>query len=372
MRVGLAAQDQPKEISCPQCFEINPAGSTFCQLCGAPLSEKGEAVEGSDTEVYRDLAQTNLLRMRGSYKEAIQVCLSILKRYPHNVTAHSLLGDIHAEQGDLEQAAEWYEMALDLSPQAEAERQKLDMIRRQILERETAATDQQLEIPESKPPKTGLFVALSVALILICGVAAYAIGNMAKPKPETPQVNITTGGETNPTTGSTITELPNGSDPDTAHADPSGATKTAGEAILDVMKSTCREKSRYISVVEDARGPSLIVSVRASADDVPEEVAALVADDIFTLFSKYVKVTVRVMVDNSPKLHADAAKAKVLEVREKLNANETMAAHWQEILTDMVKDGQPVEPPPATAGDTTGEAPPSTTGADSATSNNSE
>lgn len=366
--MGLAAQDQPKEISCPQCFEINPAGSTFCQLCGAPLSEKGEAVEGSDTEVYRDLAQTNLLRMRGSYKEAIQVCLSILKRYPHNVTAHSLLGDIYAEQGDLEQAAEWYEMALDLSPQAEAERQKLDMIRRQILERQTAATDQQLEIPESKPPKTGLLVGLIAVAVLVVGTTAYVLGTMMKPKPETPQVNITTGGDTTPSTsGSTINPLPE--DPQNAESeDPTNITRTADEAILEVMKASGKEKGRYISVVEDARGPSLIVSVSASTEDVPEEVAALVADDIFTLFNKYIKVTIRVMVERAPKLTADAVKATVLMVREKLKSNETIAAHWQEVLTDIVKDGQPVTPSNTEPVDeTTG-----STGPDNAGSNSTE
>jgi hypothetical protein len=345
----LAVQGQGKDISCPQCFEINPAGSTFCQLCGAPLGEKGESVEGSDTEVYRELAQTNLLRMRGEYKDAAQVCLSILKRYPHNVTAHALLGDIYAEQGDLEQAAEWYEMALDLSPQAEAERQKLDAIRAKITERQHAATDVQLEIPPAKPAKTGLMITLMAAGILIIGVAAYFMGSAFRDKQakngaiEDPIVVTTTGGGT---TGETPLNVKN--DPG-AEVEP----KSTDDAILDLLKKTGTEKARYSSVIEFSP-EALIVTVTATAEEEPHSIAVLTADDVFANLNKYTKVTTRIRVAGAVVLVADIDRAKLDEIKNALKEGDTLAAHWEEMLTN-IRSAADGEKPADTAGGTTGE-----------------
>lgn len=336
----MAVQGQSKDISCPQCFEINPPGSTFCQLCGAPLSERGETVEGSDTEVYRELAQTNLLRMRGEYKDAAHVCLSILKRYPHNVTAHALLGDIYAEQGDLEQAAEWYEMALDLSPSAEAERAKLAEIRAKIHEREHAATDVQLEIPPAKPPKTGLMITLMALGVLAVGAAAYFLGsnfrnnNAQKAPVETPIV-VTSSGST---AGS-------GNPP----VDQGTRTASTDDAILDLLKKSGQEKDRYTGVVEDSRGPSLFVTVTATPNEDVHTVAVMTADDVFSVFAKYVMVTVRVMVDGTAALVADVERQKLDEVKNGLREGESLAAKWEELLTGIRSedDQQPANDPPS-------------------------
>ena len=77
----MAAQEQNKV--CTKCFEVNDPAATFCIECGAPLSDDPTA-EGSDQEVYREITQANLHRIRGDYKEAIDVCLGILKRFPNN------------------------------------------------------------------------------------------------------------------------------------------------------------------------------------------------------------------------------------------------------------------------------------------------
>ena len=109
----MAVQGRSETTSCPKCFAVVKLGAEFCPECGATLDP---ASGGSDQEVYNDLAKANLLRNRHQMPEAIEVALGILRKYPNNATAHTLLGDIYAELDDLKQAAEWYEMALDLSP----------------------------------------------------------------------------------------------------------------------------------------------------------------------------------------------------------------------------------------------------------------
>jgi RNA polymerase subunit RPABC4/transcription elongation factor Spt4 len=160
----LEAPDRSKPLLlCQRCFAILPDQAEFCAECGAPAVD--EIGEGSDAAVYPELARANLLRMRGEYKLAEDICLSILRKHPNSATANTLLGDICAEKGDLKQAADWYEMALDVTPDSSSDRAKLDSVRRRIKEHETAETAKHLGLPESRP-KVGLFVGGVVVFLL--------------------------------------------------------------------------------------------------------------------------------------------------------------------------------------------------------------
>ena len=60
------------------------------------------------------LTQANLCRIRRQWEEAIEYCITVLRAQPGNQTAHSLLGDIYRDQGKLDDAIQWYRMAVDL------------------------------------------------------------------------------------------------------------------------------------------------------------------------------------------------------------------------------------------------------------------
>ena len=168
----MAAQEPGKV--CPKCFEVNDRGATFCSECGVPLTDEPGA-EGSDPEVYREITEANLHRIRGDYKEAVDSCLGILRRYPNNGTSHTLLGDIYAEKGELEQSAQWYEMALDLRPESEHDSRKLEAVQRRMSEQEAASTAKQLGIPESRP-RTQQYVFVMAILIAVVGVGGFLLG----------------------------------------------------------------------------------------------------------------------------------------------------------------------------------------------------
>lgn len=131
---------------CPKCFANLPDSSVYCMECGARLPQEGVSrdtlyLEGSDPEVYPEIARANLLRMQGKWEEAVDTCIAILRRFPNNETAHALLGDIYADQGNLEEALRWYELAADLNPSNPLYRNKI--------ERLTALQ----RVHESPPPK---------------------------------------------------------------------------------------------------------------------------------------------------------------------------------------------------------------------------
>lgn len=161
-----------------------PKGSDFCAECGAPLDD-APGVGGSDAEVYPELAKANLMRMRKEFKQAEDICLGILRRYPNNASANTLLGDICYERGDLEQAAEWYELALDILPDSAADKAKLTEVRAKLSEKQKAETVETLGITHaSKPP----YVTIAAVVLALCivgvGVAVSLKGNQ-EPKVDT-------------------------------------------------------------------------------------------------------------------------------------------------------------------------------------------
>jgi tetratricopeptide (TPR) repeat protein len=165
--------EEAKRMVCPKCFAEIPDTSVFCLECGARLREDTLDplyAEGSDREVYPDIARANLLRIKGHYEEAVDVCLGILKRYPSNETAHALLGDIYADQGKLADAIQWYELLVDLSPSNALYRAKLDNLR-SLQAAQQAPPAAMTPPPPAQAPSThtwvyGLFGLITLILIL--------------------------------------------------------------------------------------------------------------------------------------------------------------------------------------------------------------
>lgn len=123
---------------CPYCGVEIPDNSHFCPECGAPLGENSGEVQGVEIEreTYSLLATANLYRIRGLWQEAEKKCVEVLRRYPNNPTAHSLLGDIYADQGRWEEAKEWYELAVELNPSSQVDKRKLERVKNILGERE--------------------------------------------------------------------------------------------------------------------------------------------------------------------------------------------------------------------------------------------
>lgn len=315
----MAVQGQPKEKMCPQCFEINPEASTFCQLCGASLAEGKAASEGSDVEVYKELAQTNLLRMRGQYKDAIQVCLGILKKYPNNATAHTLLGDVHVEMNELAQAAEWYEMALDLSPNSDADKQKLALVRRRIQEREKAQTAEQIGLADSSRPAPGLYIALAATAILVVGGGSFFLGQMVTQKPKPSVTHPVTVGESSkpkpvdegekPVTSPS--GQPDGGDQTPQEPAPTGTSQPASpdRTTLEFLKARGTASSTLYSVLEDPRTKHLTLSAELPAGGDTVLTAAKLAADAFTLVPLVEKVSIKLVQSGTATFMADATRA---------------------------------------------------------------
>jgi tetratricopeptide (TPR) repeat protein len=134
-----------------------------------------------------DLAKANLLRVRAEYRKAEDICLNILRTYPNSAATHTLLGDICSDQGRLEQAAEWYELSLDLDPNSQADQQKLDDIRDQINERDHISAVAQLGLPKQRVSTptwtiTGITIVILMAICLGYAIRYGRIGDNSQPQ----------------------------------------------------------------------------------------------------------------------------------------------------------------------------------------------
>jgi len=78
-----------------------------------------------DQDVNQILVAANLSRMRKQWKEAADACIEALVAEPGNVPAHILLGDIYRERDLLDDAIQWYCLALDLDAHSSIARKKL-------------------------------------------------------------------------------------------------------------------------------------------------------------------------------------------------------------------------------------------------------
>lgn len=342
----MAVQGQPKEKMCPQCFEINPASSTFCTLCGASLAEGKEANEGSDTEVYNELAKTNLLRMRGQYKDAIQVCLGILKKYPNNATAHTLLGDIHAEMNELAQAAEWYEMALDLSPNSDADKQKLMSVRKRIQDREKAQTAEQIGLAETNRPKPGAYIAAAAAGILLVGTCSFVLGQMVtsgKPKPAVTQpVNVGDASKP-PAAAAKDPEVDSGSEePQAKPAPVAAAASPAGpdRATVEFLKTRGQGSATLFAVIEDPRSKHLFLSAELPGGSDATLTAVGLINDVFTLIPEIDKVTVKLIQAGNSVYLGDSLRADYQSAMANMSPSQTIGEVAPNYITNSWPAGQ--------------------------------
>ena len=140
-------------MMCPRCTALIADDYLYCPRCGQSTAPRGSAdnspasvggsspVSTADTasgpngkagvsglkpgffalteeEVSSLLGQANLLRVRSHWDDATEACVTVLRAQPGNATAHSLLGDIYRDQGNPEEAVQWYRMAVDLHPNA--------------------------------------------------------------------------------------------------------------------------------------------------------------------------------------------------------------------------------------------------------------
>lgn len=275
--------------------------------------------DGVTQEVYALLAQANLCRIRGNWPDAIEKCMAAMRMDPQSVAAHGLLGDIYENKGCLDDAIQWYRMALDINPDSPADHQKLERLliqKSRILDRTKPAAAPPSPVAAVAPPaeqKSGWVrdpfktlrvtafssAALVLAIVIVAMLVSHShgAGNAAQSQIATPPVVLTSDGLT-----------PSNDD---AHGGLSDVRETVDERLLTGMRGDSDLTGHDVSVTDvqsDPRSGRATVTILIAAKDSASLNRDTVAEAILraahsamrlTDPASYTDFTVRVLIPSS-------------------------------------------------------------------------
>lgn len=306
-KVALAAQGHNDSAKiCARCFADVPAGHNACPECGAPVTKAGEGE--SDEAVYKEIAQANLFRMRHEFGRAEQECLSILRRYPNNVTANVLLGDICMDLKEFDRGVQWYELALDLKPDDAAIKSKIKDAKERITHKEAHDVAEKMGIPKTVHAQRR-YVFTVVGLVLVTAIASYIFGTShPKPRPKPDNTVTTTGG------GSGIVP-----------SDDKGEvvvqqTADTDANLLKLLSGQTVESNKVASIFEDPRSHSMILTYLPDASEDYRSLGARLGSAALGTESESLIVTLRAMQNGKLIYTADLLRYRL---------NETKSPTWR-------------------------------------------
>ncbi len=183
---------------CRRCGHPLSAGATRCPACLGAVNRAMGKHEPSE-DIYLMLVTANVLRLRRQFELAESQCSEVLRRDSENASAHSVMGDIARDRGNLRDAIEWYKMALDLNAGNMADRKKLEAVidrvyaedAQTVLGRLRADVTESLgsaaaEIRAARiPSPVSAMLAAMVAVIILVTVVVLVLGRGAVGVPQT-------------------------------------------------------------------------------------------------------------------------------------------------------------------------------------------
>ncbi|MBI1335293.1 MAG: tetratricopeptide repeat protein [Armatimonadetes bacterium] len=287
-----------------------------------------------------DLARVNLLRIRGDISSSKTLCLSILKRFPESVDAHVMMGDLHAEQGELAPAAEWYALALDLDRNAPGVLVKLNRVQA-ALDISSQANRTRSMVLAGRRVSPWLYVAVASSVIAISSIA-YIAGSKSpteaksstRPTISEKIVSPQTAEKTSPPradfadntiktspvnlssndAGPAPTDTPTISDTKTTGTKESPVSVVEDQQLLDQISPRTKYGKHIISVIADPRSGTLILTYNVTTGEHGRYIGAVLADSALEYDNRSTAVTLRGVRNGVLSYEADVKRAKILEV----------------------------------------------------------
>lgn len=253
-----------------------------------------------------DLAKANLLRLRGDYAAAHKLCMAILDRATQDPTVAALLGDIAAEQGNYESAAQWYEVAVD-GGAGVGIADKLTAIQLRIKERDARNTEKAVGLPPRTHVPLSLLLGTSVVVILLL-VAAYVLGAA---KHQAPVASGQQGPIVLPRIDSPTPTKANESKVGPPPVPPSSAPVPVIDPDLATAFANADGVLSKVTGAElDPRSHTVTITAPADPGEDTRTLAASLAGAVFERVKDAQSVTIRVTRLLKPVLVADATREK--------------------------------------------------------------
>jgi len=295
---------------------------------------QGFAMNDDAEIVHTELARANVLRLRGDFNGAEEICVRILEHHPESAATQTLLGDIAYSQDRMDQAAEHYEIAYALDPAPDVFK-KFKSAEELRETREIETTAEQLGLP---PKNANQWANPALAVVAVaCLVTAVIFGSRAQNSPRPVDISNhvvaatpdtiapasvavkskpAPAGETTPVTDTAAVTPP----ADTATTEvPAGApvpapvTDAEDRTVVAAIQGHSNYGSRILNVAEDPRTKTVILSFTLMAGEDPKHVGAEIAKTVLDQVGDSQMVTMRAMRDDHLIYQADMPRIRYSE-----------------------------------------------------------
>lgn len=258
-------------MTCPQCGSALPDGVSLCPECGAPSvqARSNHLLQPLDSDISVPLAEANLLRLRRNYDLATAKCVEVLRKYPNNACAHSLLGDVYRDQGAYSEALAWYKLAAQLDPTGAADRQKIEQVEAQL------ASQQEMRAAEAPVLKRvlsqargklpfGLMLGLMLGCVLLGALIALSLSRGRTPSQMLPATRAPRVLEPGMGVGSAERYHPAGSRAEQPQAGPPAPGTSEERVVYSSGREPAPAPAAALNPADKER--ALLEALRAAAD----------------------------------------------------------------------------------------------------------
>lgn len=305
----LEAPGSDSTANCKRCHAVLAPGELKCPRCGF-REHSLEVVENDAITAQQTLGRANVLRLRGEYAEAIDICLTVLKIHPENVEAHVLLGDIYGDRNQVDHAMQWYELALEIDPNSGAAQDRLRNLESDLNRAQETSTQQILGV-QDRTNTTNWYAAITAVVIVVMGLIAFAltVPNRATASPAKVNQTIQATDDVQPVPVTHIAEVPRTPVP----------ALEQDQAIKELLAKGSMG-DHLISAQIDPRNSHIVATYRI--DDAPSKlVVAQVAKSILDSQPDSPSVTIRLVTENRVAMMADVRRLKLEEFANLQNAD---------------------------------------------------
>lgn len=247
---------------CDDCKMILDSDVRHCPQCGKQVADGQSSDTSSNLEVGALLTSANLNRIKQQWDAAIDDASAALKLEPRNADIASLIGSIYEQRGMPEEAAIWYQMALDMNPDSDADRVRLQRVKEQTTGRAKPRV--------GRRNRYWVWAGLAAAALLLIVSISWSLltgDRSEQPQPKTGAGSTSTRANAarNYTASAPPSEPPAGVKPEApSGAASSGSVRTPAEALIrsEIAGSEAVQQSRaqVDDVIADPRDNVAVVT----------------------------------------------------------------------------------------------------------------